>query len=310
MMGLTVTDPVAIGPDQLVYTDVEDDDLPAWDEAHPYVIENRVIFNNAIYQAAMTTDTGNQPNVGKQPDQNVGSWWLYVSPTNIWRAFDASHSTASSRAGGFVYEIKPGRAVGAIHITDLTDCASLRVEMIDPVAGTVYDTGEVAVGSIITRASWWEWLFGPRVPAEHRHWYDLPLYPGAKLRITVEGGPKCAIGTIMVGQLMRFGLGVETGLRTPFHDYSRVVTDDWGETTIQRRGYVDEVSFSLFCKNRTDFDPLNRFVRRRRSTIMFWNVLSRYEATQIMGFASDVVPTMDYSEYSTAAFTITGVQMT
>ena len=159
-MSLLVTDPLKIGPAQLVSTNVVDDALPPWNPATTYALAARVIKNNAIWESAQSNNTGNDPETAG------ASLWLYVSPTNTWRAFDNSHNTHTSRKGGFYFELKLGFAISAVHITDMVDCNTVRVRLIDPVAGTVYDTGQLAVGSVITRASWWEWLFGQREEAD------------------------------------------------------------------------------------------------------------------------------------------------
>jgi hypothetical protein len=309
---LTITDPLVLGPDQLypdqdAGTDVPEDDYDEWDISIAYALSDRVIFNHVIYESALTSDTSGNPNIGKQPDLNVGSWWLRVSPTNRWKAFEASHTTATAQAGGFWYEFKPGRAINAIHVTDMGDCRTLRITLTDPDAGVVWDTGEIAVGRVITSPSWWQWCFGRRVPVTQKHWYGQPAYPNAVLRIEVTGGADCAVGCVMVGQTTGFGLGVNVGLRLGIDDYSKKERDPWGAEQLKKGAYSQRISLALPIQN-TELDALHDFLTQRRARVLFWHASGRWNATGVIGFYKNWDILISYATYSDVSIDLEGMQ--
>jgi len=304
---LTITDPLVIGPAQLHATNVPEADYPVWSAATTYTLANRVIFGGSIWEALMTSDTTGATNIGRQPDLTRDIWWQRVRPTNRWGAFDTRHSTDTAQAGGFWYEIDAGYSVGAVHILGMTDCTSVRLRLTDPVDGLVYDSGELAVGFQPDGGDWWSWLFGQLIEIDEQHWTDLPNYPGARLRIDVEGGPACAVDTIMIGQIVTWGRGVERGLRLPRDSFSRMEEDLWGEVVLERRAFIRGMNFNLLLPN-SQLDAFNRFIDERDTVVMFWVATDRFTSTQIMGYYTRVDASMDYPEDTPVAIDVRGMK--
>ena len=302
MRSLIITEPLTLGPDQLQATDVPDGDYPDWDTNTTYSLGNRVVRGITVYESAQSNNTGNDPATSSE------AWWLNVSPINRWRAFELSHTKSTAKPGGFFYEFKPGYAIGAIHVTDMVDCATLRITLTDPIAGVVWDTGQIAVGRVITAASWWQWAFGRRVPITQKHWYGVPTWPQAVLRLEVTGGNDCAVGMFMVGQTTEFGLGVNSGVRIGMTDFSRRDRDQWGEITLKKGAYIDEISMQLTLRN-SQLDAMNDFKNRNRATVLFWNLSDRWNATRLLGMYKTWDTQINYEMYSAVSIEFEGMTL-
>jgi len=300
MKPLVITDPLTIGPDQLLATDVPDGDYPDWDSNTNYGLAERVVRGITIYESAQS------PNMGNDPATSSEAWWLKVGPINRWRAFEPNHTTATAKPGGFFFELRPGYAISAIHVTDMVDCATLRITLTDPIAGVVWDTGVIAVGRVITLASWWQWCFGKRIAVTQKHWYGIPTWPQAVLRIEVTGGNNCAIGTVMVGQTVEFGLGVRSGLRLSIDDFSRKERDQWGEVTLREGAYIQRVPLQLTLAN-SELDALHDFLSRNRARILFWQASDRWNSTGLIGFYRSWEIQISYAMYSDVSIEIEGM---
>jgi len=298
---LTVTDPLVLGPAQLLGTNVPENDYAEWDSIKVYPIGERVMRDHAVWESAQGNNKGNDPTT-------AGEWlWMRVGPTNRWAAFEASHTTSTSKAGGFWYEFKPGYAISAIHITDMIDCMALRVTLTDPVAGVVWDTGLIAVGRVIPSASWWQWCFGRRVQVTQKHWYDLPTYPQSNLRIEVIGGNSCSVGCFMAGQTTSFGDGIKTGLRLGIDDYSRKTRDQWGAEQLRVGAYSQRISLALLLHN-SELDALYNFLAQRRTRVLFWSISKRWNSTGVIGFYRNWDILVSYSMYSDVSIDLEGMQ--
>jgi len=305
---LIITDPLTLGADQLIATNVPENDAPLWNATATYQLGDRVIFEHAVWESAATTGTEGDLNIGKQPDISGAVWWLRVGPTNRFAAFDTSRITATQQAGGFWHEFKPGYAINAIHVLHMHECNTLRITLTDPIAGVVFDTGVLAVGRVITTASWWQWCFGRRVPITQKHFYDLPTYPNVVLRIEVTGGNNCAVGAILAGQITTFGLGVRTGLRLGIDDYSRKERDKWGAVTLAEGAYSDQIRLQLTLPN-CELDALHDFMVQRRTKVLFWNASGRWNATGVYGFYKTWEILISYAMYSDVSIELEGMDL-
>ncbi|MDR0275936.1 MAG: carbohydrate-binding protein [Burkholderiaceae bacterium] len=300
--GLILTDPLTLGPQQLEGTDVPEDDRPLWKLDRTYALGERVLADHAIWESAQNGNTGNDP-------ASAGEiWWLRVGPANRWAAFDLMRMTGTAQAGGFFYEFKARYAINAIHVLRMQDCNTLRIRLTDPAAGVVFDTGVIAVGRVITAPSWWQWCFGRRTPVTQKHFYRLPAYPQAVLRIDVTGGDGCAVGQIMAGQTTSYGLGVNTGLRLGMDDYSRKERDKWGAVTLAEGAYSDQIRLQITLSNR-ELDALHDFLVQRRARVLFWNASGRWNATGVLGFYKSWEILISYAIYSDVSIELEGMDL-
>ena len=305
--GIRITTPYSIGPAQLVATDVPENDYAAWSSGSTFTAGQRCIKDHFVWESVAAGNINHDPAVAA----NVGTWWLKVSATNCWRAFDDSYTTLTTKTGGFYYELTLARYVSAVHILAIKNAKTVRVRLTDPSVGEVYDSGLVQVGRGLAAASWWQWCFGRRAERDTVSLYDLPLYPSAVLRIDVAGDPaqECSVGTILAGALTELGEGVEYGLRIGIDDYSKKARNQWGDVSLQVGNYSKRIDLTLWIDN-DRFDSVFNFLAARRAQVLFWSISDRWQTTQLWGFYKSCDMVIPYYSNSTVALSIEGMSLT
>lgn len=276
---LKVVLPMAITPAMMIDTNVLQDDYPEWVSTATYAKAQRTMIADIhkVYESVADGNTGNNPTATVAEPK-----WLLVGDTNRWRAFDKSISSQTANPYTITYQIRPGRAVTYIAALNLTGATSMRIRMVDPAYGEVYNK-VIALASIPVSVGWWEWFFGERVVPSESLFAGLPTFPFADIFIEIAGTVALAVGTIILGQMRTFTLGVKTGARVGIQDYSRKDRTEFGDTIVDQRGYAKRASFSLPIEN-SQVDSFNKFMASVRATACLWIGSDKYEATTVYGF--------------------------
>lgn len=289
---LTVVKPIAVTPSMLVSTDVPETDYAEWDVGTTYAVGDRVIVaaQHKIYQSAIAE------NVGKNPATDSAAW-LEVGATNRWKPYDKSVSSQVVQADAISYRIKPGQAVTSVGVLNITGGTSLRVRVVDPTLGTVYDK-TVSLSRTPLAPGWWVWFFGERRAPTQAILQDLPSYPGADILIDITGTAELAVGVILIGQVRQFALGVKMGARIGIQDYSRKERSEFGDVMLVERAFAKRASFSLLL-TADEVDSFHQFLSEVRATPCLWIGSRRYESTTLYGFYKSfdiVIPYFSYSD--------------
>lgn len=279
----------------LVASNVPEDDYPEYDPLATYALGERVIVlsNHRVYVSSADGNTGNNPLTS--PDK-----WSSPGYTNRWQVFDQSLSSLTVKASTITYQLRPGRAVTGLAVLGLVGALSVRLQMIDPVYGVVYDSTQ-NVAPQVTSPSWWQWFFGVRVsPRTQAVFLDTPTYPMADLYITIEGTPELAVGMITFGQQRSFGYGIEVGARAGIVSYSTVQRDIDGRASIRKRPYAKRSSKNLLITN-DEIDLLYQYLGQIESEPVLMIASDTYEALTGFGIVKNfdiVIPGPFYSECS------------
>ena len=297
---LTVVRPLAITPAMLVSSDVPETDYPEWTAGTTYAIGDRVMLaaQHNVYQSAVSG------NVGKSPAADRAAW-QEVGATNRWRPFDKSVSSQVKQADSISYRIKPGQAVTSVGVLNITGGASLRVRVIDPTAGTVYDK-TISLARVPIASGWWMWFFGKRRAPTQALLQDLPSYPGADILIEISGTAELAVGVILLGQLRQFSMGVKMGARVGIQDYSRKERNDFGDVLVVERAFANRAGFSMLLAA-DEVDALHQFLSEVRATPCLWIGSKRYEATTVYGFYKSFDIVIAYFNYSDCELELEGL---
>ncbi|MHB1125244.1 MAG: carbohydrate-binding protein [Ramlibacter sp.] len=304
-MSLTIVKPVQITDAMLLATDVPENDYAEWSNAVAYSVGQRVIVAAAhkVYECVKATTSGA---AGQDPTTAAGAtYWLEVSPTNRWKLLDSSNSTQTAQAGGFSYTIKPGEAVNAIALLNVT-ATTVRVRVTDPSAGLVYDKSFSLVG-IIPSAGWYDYFFATVSPQDQVIALDLPPYSGASIQVDVtaaSGDAKC--GVLMMGYQMVFGEGIKYGARAGITDYSRKDTNTWGDMVLDQRAYSKTRDWAMDVPNE-QIDALERAFISVRATPCLWVGFEGYAIATVFGFYKDFEIGIQYEDYSDCSLTIEGM---
>lgn len=297
---LTVVKPIAVTPSMLVSTDVPEADYAEWAAGTTYAIGDRVIVaaQHKIYQSAIAG------NVGKSPVTDRAAW-LEVGATNRWKPYDKSVSSQVVQAGSISYRIKPGQAVTAGGVLNISGGTSLRVRLIDPTFGTVYDN-TISLSRTPLAPGWWAWFFGERRAPTQALLQDLPSYPGADILIDITGTAELAVGVILLGQARQFSMGVKLGARVGIQDYSRKERSEFGDVMVVERSFAKRASFSLFL-TAEEVDSFHQFLSEVRATPCLWIGSRRYESTTLYGFYKSFDIVISYFSYSDCELELEGL---
>lgn len=295
---LTVVRPLAITPAMLVSTDVPETDYPEWAVGATYADKDRVIKGHKVWQGVGASNVGNDPETSPTKWQEVGA-------TNRWKPFDRSVSSQARQASAISYRIKPGQAVTSVGVLNIQGGTSLRVRVIDPAYGTVYDK-TASLARVPVAAAWWAWFFGERRTPTQALFTDLPSFPGADVLIDIAGTADLAVGVILMGQARSFSMGVRMGARVGIQDYSRKERTEFGDVMLVERAFAKRASFPMLLRA-AEVDAFNDFLSSVRATPCLWIGSGRYESTAVYGFYKSFDIVISYFDYSDCELDLEGL---
>lgn len=297
---LRVVRPLALTPGMLISSGVPEGDYPEWWAGGQYALGDRVMVlaEHAVYQSLVAG------NVGRPPASSPGDW-VRVGPTNRWRAFDESNSTRTAYPGLISYRIRPGRVVQSLAALNLVGATSIRVRVIDPVLGTIYDKTRGLSGALLY-STWWDWFFGPRSDPKQAILTDLPSAPAADILIDLAGNDELAVGVLALGDMRTFAMGVQAGARVGITDFSRKERNDFGDTILVERPFARRANFSLVLRA-SEVDAFVDFMADMRARPCLWIGSARYEAMTVYGIYKSFEVLIAYFDTSTCELEIEGL---
>ena len=298
---LSIVKPLEITDAILISSTVPEADYAAWASVTTYAIGDRVIVaaDHAIYESMADANTGNVPKTSI-------SKWAKVSATNRWKVFDGRNASKTAQTTSISYVLRPGVAITAAGILGLVGSTSVRVRLIDPVYGTVFDQTHDTASQAIA-ADWWEWAFGVRTRGRSNALsINLPAFPAADLHIDITGRSDLAVGVIAIGQVRTFGIGVLIGARVGIRDYSRKETDDWGQITLVERSYAKTANINFLVQDNQS-DAANDFFAEIRATPVIYIASTSKDRLVIFGIYNGFEEAISYADYSEYQLSIEGL---
>lgn len=286
-MSLKVIRPIEVKPGMLA-SSVAVDDHPWWAEDGKYENKVRVVHGDSVYQSLQAGNTGHVP--GVEPD-----WWVIVGPVNRMKAFDRSHTTQTRFSDSAWFEIQLTEAVNALAMLECEGVRSVRVVVVHPSYGELYDVSVPMYTSPQT-SSWYDWAFGPRREQSVLYLFDLPTYRGAKVRIEIESAGDAGVGVILLGQQKDIGFGVSPGLQMGIRDFSRKETNEWGEENLKKRPFARERNFKVQC-TKQELDNVDRYLAEIRAEPVLWVLSDIHERANVYGWYLDYRLQVDYGYY-------------
>lgn len=300
MKGLTIVRPLTVTDTMLVSSTVPENDHAAWNSGTTYALGDRVILTSThkIYESLQAS------NLNKNPTTEP-LWWVEVSPTNRWKVFDTSNSTQTKQSTSISYTLAAGVAIDSISILNISFASSIRIRLVDPTFGTVYDK-TTDVSAKISAPEWWQWFFGLRVAPTLSVATDLPSFPTANLIIDITGGTDLAIGVILFGQSRTIGLGIQTGANVGIVDYSRKEANDFGDTVLVQRAFSKRAQFDMTLLA-DEVDGAVSFLSAIRAVPCLWIGSEKYEATVLYGYYKTFNILISYPTFSDCSLEIEGL---
>lgn len=302
---LTITDSMIITSGSPPATNVPENDYAAWSSGTTYAAGNRVILTSThkIYESLLSGNIGNDPTAVSSPQ-----YWIEVSPTNRWAAFDTSVSTSTRQANNITYTLQPGIAITSLALLNIQNATEINITVVSPASGSpgiVYQN-TVDLNALPTTPDWWAWFYGLRSPQTQAIFTDIPGYTDCIITIEILGGSALSVGVILIGQKQSFGLGIKYGASVGIQDYSRKETNEFGDTVLVQRAFAKRANFELFIES-SEVDLLQNILSDVRATPCLWIGSTEYEATTIFGFYKNFDILISYPQHSDCQLEIEGL---
>ena len=183
-----------------------------------------------------------------------GAWnYTNAQKANKYAAFDSSVNRQSLTVAGidWDYTFNFGQAYDSIGLFNIAG-DSITVTMTDGTAGVVY-ANTITLNSTSYADTDEVYIYSEVSGKKSLALFGLPDYPDADLDITITGSGACGVGEVVIGNSLT--LGVSTyGTSARLIDYSRVTVDDFGNTSITKRGNVKRVNYKV----KTDTGDMQR----------------------------------------------------
>lgn len=292
--------PLAVDASNLT-SNIAEDDGPEYSAAATYAL-GAVVINasgsGATHHAYESLAAANQGH-----ELSDLAWWLDLGATNKFKMFDQVNGTATQSGTGTI-----DVTVAATNRTDglaLLGLDATQVQVIVTQSGvTLYDqTYDLRADTGIT--SWYDWFFQEVEFTTDLVLTDLPPNSGTHIRVIITGTGTAACGTMVLGQVRDLG-STPVGARGGITDYSRKVTDDFGNVTLVERGYAKRWSFQPLIE-KAQVDPLFRILAQYRATPIIWIGAEEYQSTYIYGWVRDWAVEIAYPNHSLLSLEIEGL---
>lgn len=277
---MNIIEPVTITPDMLVSSNVPEDEHPAWSGAATYGDEDRVIRDHGIWESVQAGNTGHDPLLDL-----ASEWWVRISATNRWRAFDGGLVDPVTNPDSISYTLTLGRTTDAIALFSI-DAASVQVIVTDPIDGVIYDQTFGLIDTVPIHDAW-SYFFGPIDYSPDLVVRSIPIWSGAEVEIIVSGGAVTSVGEIIIGVDHRIG---ETLVDTSIglEDYSIKERGDFGNPIIVELGFtrIVDYRFSFQTSDARRIQSIMSRIRARPAVFSSGAGTERF-GTSIPGFYKD-----------------------
>lgn len=233
-----IVTPQVVTPGFLLATNVVNAE-PAWVPG-TYNRGDRVVFSDEVYEVVADPDTSDQPDLGAVADPPT---WVALGWSNQWRMFRDGTDSLSTAVGEIDVTIENQRLTSTLGALGLQGSA-ITVTVTDGVEGVVFEETRPLVD--IGASDWWEYFFLPYDNIDAAV-FDLPPYPGAEIRILLEGASESdpvAVGRVVFGISRDIGVTLYgTGIQ--LQDYSVKERDGFGTLILRPRRTIKRVDYDV-----------------------------------------------------------------
>lgn len=302
---MKVVKPVPVMDTNLVSSNVPENDYAAWSSTTAYpTIGTRVVWKHRIWESTASVPAGVEPG-NEVVDKDNPAKWADQGATNRWRMFDDKVESLTVNPGSIEVRVRPGSLVNGLALLNLSG-RSVRVRMVDPVDGVVYDKTRTLVDAGVT--NWYDWFFMPIDVVTDQTFLDLPPYGTADIYITIEAGSGNAeVGHVTMGYQIELGTALY-GSSVGIIDYSTKSTDQFGNTTVTRRAYSNRADFDMWFDTKS-VSRMRRTLAELRAVPVLWVGVEEdgYEATTLFGYYKDFTMVYSGPEVSEGSITVEAI---
>jgi len=264
-----------IDDSSLVSSNIGDtDDYALYNPATTYALDDIVVgSDHHEYQSLAGSNTGHA--------LSDAAWWLDMGSNRRWRMFDLSNSSQSTNADEIDVSVQ---VTGRANAVSLLNIAADTVQIIASTAtdGEIYNqTFELTSDSGVN--NWYDYFFEPIVRKGDLVVTDLPVNGDPLIEVIADAtGSTVRIGTLVIGQSIILGATIY-GAQIGIQDYSRKVTDDFGNWTIVQRAFSKKAQYKVWMDN-AKIDAAAAFLATIRATPCVFKGDGDYAALYIFGF--------------------------
>ena len=282
----------------LTYSNIAEDEYPAWLSGTSYNANDMVIYNHKIYERVIAGSGTTTPDIDQVN-------WLYISYTNRYRMFDNILYSVSSRVGGIHFTLTPNQVVESITLLNL-NAYSVRVVVTDPSFGVIYDQTKLLT-SVSDVVDYYTYFSSPVVAKQNTAIFtDLPISPTGTIDVYIESGSSLvSVGEVVYGvkkAIGRTNYGTAIGIKS----YSRKETDEFGNITVVKRKNSKYAEYDIDIDNYMLSD-VQRFFSDIDSIPCVFIGNETMDELIVYGFYSDFKATISYPTHSKCTLRVEGL---
>lgn len=299
------------------------DEYPAWDGTKSYGQDAKVAYRNRAWTAVQYVPPSAVTPV------NASQYWVDAGPLNRWAMFDGRVSTRTKGdALGLHVQIVPGQCNG-IALLDMIDITTLKITASYPQnsAQTSDTTTDYAYGITLrtqvlstevrltytvnlenrANVSDWKTFFKEPYQIATDAFVDLPSRADMTIAInTLNSNPQ--IGSLIIGNFVELG-DVGYGVTAGIEDYSNIITDDFGVSTLVPRDYVKRVSYPITVPNHGIRRAYSTLAALRATPAVFIGSDDyRYTPFTVFGIVENFELALSFATYSVINVDVRGIQ--
>lgn len=300
----SVIQPVQITDASLISTTVLEDDEPVYSAITPYGVGDRVLLDapqHAIYESLSAGNEGNFP-------PSSPAHWIYVGPTNAWKAFDLSGGTVLEAPGSDLDPLEfkvSGDRVNSIALVGL-QANWVRIQAYNAIEGTYYDkTTELLDNAVVN--DWFDYFFSEINRATEVLALDIPPVMASEYTVQISDTSETVrLSTFVMGQKVNLGF-TEFGAQVGIIDYSRKAVDQFGRASLEQRAFSDRMSVSMELPKGIVDSVRRKFAALRAKPCLWIGANGQYESLTVFGFYRDFNIDISYPTISICSAEIEGL---
>ena len=232
--------------------------------------------------------------------------WVDVAPTNKWAMFDGVNSTQSMETvAPLIVEIATGEVTTSVSGFSVDGASSINVTMTDPGAGIVYDN-DISMIDNSGVDGWWGYFFAPIVNRTEFVLLDLPIYPLATIKVTVDGTSDIEFGNLVVGNQLVLGIS-NYGTSLQLIDFSQKEVDSFGNTTVVRGRTAKLVDYDVTIQKTKVGYVFNELSKLTGIPSVWVGTDETDDATLVYGYYRDFQNNISSPTITDATITVEGL---
>lgn len=300
----SVIQPVQITDANLVSTTVLEDDEAVYSDVATYGVGDRVLLEapqHAIYESLSAGNLDNFP-------PSSPAHWIYVGPTNAWKAFDLSGGTVLETPGSDLEPLEfvvTGDRFNAIGLIGL-QATWVRIRASSAIEGLYYDkTIELFDNALVN--NWFDYFFTEISKSTEAIVLDIPPVMDSEYSIQIaDASGTVKLSTFVIGQVVNMGL-TEFGAQVGLIDYSRKTVDQFGRASLEQRAFSDRMSVSMELPKGIVDSVRRKFAALRAKPCLWIGANGQYESLTVFGFYRDFNIDISYPTFSICSAEIEGL---